>query len=141
MNLDLGLERMPHTGRMRLIERIVAADETAIRCVAADHGDAGYPLRVSGALFTVSLVELGAQAAAAHVSLVGIAGHHTGLLLSLGAVEVLGETVHRDPQRLLVEATRLAFGEQGAKYDFVVRTPERTILGGQAMMRMEGTAP
>ncbi|MEM7526920.1 MAG: phosphotransferase [Pseudomonadota bacterium] len=137
MNLAIGLDRMPHKGPMRLIDRIVAADETTIQCIAKDHQGADYPLRLSGALMTVSLVELGAQAAAAHVSLVAIDGHHTGLLLSLAAVEVLGETVHEDPERLQVEATRLAFGEQGAKYRFIVSAAERSILQGEAMMRME----
>ena len=74
MSLEAALARMPQKGAMQLLERILDLDKTTIRCLARDHRAADYPLRIEGRLMGASLVELGAQAAAAHASLHGVGG-------------------------------------------------------------------
>ena len=131
---------MPQKGAMLLLERILSADETAIQCLAKDHRGPDYPLRIGGALAPLSLVELGAQAAAAHASLFGIGGHHAGLLLALHNVEITAKNFLDGDERLTAGATQLYFDENGARYDFGVDLAGDIILSGQAMMRMEAVA-
>ena len=126
---------------MLLLEDIVSAEEDVIHCRARPHGDPDYPLRIDGILPTLSLVELGAQAAAAHASLFGIGGHHTGLLLALHAVEVGEEATTDTVVQFDAFATRLHFDEGGARYAFEIKADEHLVLKGQAMLRMEEVQP
>ena len=137
MNLQEGLDRMPQKGAMLLIERIVSTDELTIDCVACDHTQDDYPLRMNGHLFPVSLVEIGAQAAAAHASFFGIGGHHKGLLLALHGVEIADGAVHENGDRLHARATQLHFDETGARYSFEITAGGHLVLSGQAMLKME----
>jgi len=137
VNLQDGLERMPQKGAMLLIERIVSADETTIDCIARNHMDADYPLRINGQLMPVSLVEIGAQAAAAHASFFGVGGHHKGLLLALHTVEVAEGDAHNSGEQLRARATQLHFDDIGARYSFELTAGDRVVLNGQAMLKME----
>ncbi|MCI4662256.1 MAG: hypothetical protein MRY63_10620 [Neomegalonema sp.] len=134
-DLTTALARMPQKGAMLLIERIEAMDAQSILCTARDHGAADYPLRVDGDLEPVSLVEIGAQAAAAHASIHGVGDNHAGLLLSVQRVVVLGQIP--PDTRLQARATQLHFGEGGAKYRFVILAGTTEILHGEALMRMQ----
>lgn len=137
---ELALERMPQKGPMLLIERVCAIDEDSIRCVAKDHRDADHPLRIEGVLETASLVELGAQAAAAHASQHGIGGRHSGLLLSLQGVEILAEpgASALDHAPLDVVAERRDVLDGAARYRFTVLAEDRPVLQGEAVMQMRG---
>ena len=141
MNLQHALERMPQKGPMLLIEQVVSADASDIHCIACDHTSADYPLRLDGRLMPVSLVELGAQAAAAHASIIAIGDHHAGLLLALHRVEVTNPGALDSGERLHAHATQLHFDEGGARYSFTVTAGERAILTGQAMLKMEAVTP
>ena len=130
------LSRMPHKGAMLLLASVEAMDAETIRCKARNHCGADYPLRVEGDLMTLSLVELGAQAAAAHASMHGIGGAHTGLLLSLRKVTAKTLTVADSPP-LTVEATRVTSGPMGACYTFRVLDGTAELLTGEAILSME----
>ena len=132
---------MPQKGPMLLIERIVSADETTIHCIARDHMAADYPLRINGRLMPVSLVEIGAQAAAAHASFFGISGHHKGLLLALHGVEIVDGAPHESGEQLHARATQLHFDDTGARYSFEITAAGRLVLNGQAMLKMEAVEP
>lgn len=131
------LERMPQKGPMLLIERIVEIDTDRIRCRARDHGAADYPLRIDGILEPASLVELGAQAAAAHASAHGMGQRHAGLLLALRDVEILRDA---GPGPLEVRAERLFFDEGGARYRFAVGPEAAPVVSGEATMQMRRVA-
>jgi len=140
MRLQDGLDRMPQKGAMLLIEEVVSAEATLIHCIARDHTSADYPLRIEGRLAPMSLVELGAQAAAAHASLFGVGGHHAGLLLALHDVKIADRAMPVDGERFHVHATQLYFDEVGARYSFKVTTGQHEILSGQAMLKMEAVS-
>ncbi|MEM0922177.1 MAG: hypothetical protein AAGI13_03980 [Pseudomonadota bacterium] len=137
---DAALERMPHRGAMRLIETIEQIGPERIQARARDHGATDYPLRIGGRLFTVALVELGAQAAAAHASIHGVAGAHTGLLLSIRDMRCMGLEVTASTP-LIVEAERSGGGEDAAQYRFSVAAAGTTLVEGAAVMSMQGGAP
>jgi predicted hotdog family 3-hydroxylacyl-ACP dehydratase len=141
MNFQKAIDRMPQKGVMCLIEEVLSADETSIKCRAKDHRNAGYPLRIAGQLMTASLVELGAQAAAAHASLYCIGAHHAGMLLALHNVEI------REPEGGLADAPlessaeRVHFNETGARYRFAVHYHSSEVLSGDAVLMMQAVNP
>ncbi|MEL7088565.1 MAG: phosphotransferase, partial [Planctomycetota bacterium] len=73
---------MPHKGPMQLIGAITHMDDNTIHAEPTDHTAPDFPLRIDGKLYTSALVELGAQAAAAHASIHGVGGAHAGLVLA-----------------------------------------------------------
>lgn len=132
---DLILARMPHAGSMRLIERILHIEEDEISCAASNHLAATYPLRIEGVLYPSVLVEIGAQAAAAHSSIHGIGARHVGLLL--GVQEM---AIHRlDPNRtepLHAWAKRLEHAETSAHYSFLVSQADAPVVEGTLLLQM-----
>ncbi|MEK7303875.1 MAG: 3-hydroxylacyl-ACP dehydratase, partial [Pseudomonadota bacterium] len=61
--------RLPHAGRMCLLERLESWDGDSITCIATSHRDADNPLRRGGCLHAVAGVEYAAQAMALHGNL------------------------------------------------------------------------
>lgn len=133
--LSEALSRMPHAGAMRLIGAIESADETRLLCSAKDHSAEDYPLRLDGMLYAATLVELGAQAAAAHASVFGVGAAHTGLVLSVGNV-----TVHCDlvegAAPLRASAERLGGLDAVAEYRFAVTQDGADIVSGELLLSM-----
>lgn len=138
LNIEGALERMPHKGAMRLIESISSVSEQNIHCIAAPHVAATYPLRIDGILFSTSLVELGAQAAAAHASLFGVEGNHTGLLIGLQNIKVQKSTVTECPQPMDITAQQLHFDTNGSLYSFKVTSGDEVLITGRAALKMQG---
>ena len=136
MSVQDALDMMPQKGTMRLLERIVDANATAITCQARDHRHPDYPLRIDGKLMGVSLVELGAQAAAAHASLHGVGGRHAGLLLSLQDVIVDLQDGDTAIGCFVVQAEQLYFDEGVARYRFTVSDDRGERIRGEAMLKM-----
>lgn len=130
---------MPHSGRMQLIGEIVATDKREIRCLATDHRAPSYPLRLGGRLYCCALVELGAQAAAAHTSLFGIGAAHTGLMLTLSNVAIGPDLVESD-ERLAVRAELLESFDAMALYRFAVSAGDERLVAGEVMLGMQRRA-
>tara|TARA_R110002110_G_scaffold11824_4_gene56603 strand:+ start:3604 stop:4029 length:426 start_codon:yes stop_codon:yes gene_type:complete len=141
MNYRDAIDRMPQKDGMCLIEEVLDADETSIRCRAKEHWNDTYPLRVGGQLMNASLVELGAQAAAAHASLYGIGDHHAGMLLALHNIEIRQADGSLTDTPLEADAERVHFDETGARYRFSVRDCATEVLSGEAMLMMQAVGP
>jgi predicted hotdog family 3-hydroxylacyl-ACP dehydratase len=127
--------RMPHSGAMQLIAVIESADASSIRCCATDHSAADYPLRLDGVLYAAALVELGAQAAAAHASLFGMDAAHTGLVLAIGDL-----ALHRDrieaAAPLSMAAERVHRLDTAATYRFSVTQGATALVTGEVLLSM-----
>jgi predicted hotdog family 3-hydroxylacyl-ACP dehydratase len=134
------LARMPHAGPMQLLDRIVSADAGEILCIVRNHRGASYPLRLDGVLHACALVELGAQAAAAHMSLFGIGGAHTGLVLALSNVEVLVDRVADDAPLTVRAEQRQAF-DDAARYHFAVMDRAATLVAGDVLLSLQRRMP
>lgn len=131
------LARMPHAGPMQLIERIVSADATGIRCLAKDHRAASYPLRLDGYLHGGTLVELGAQAAAAHASLFATAGAHTGLVLALSNLEIGQDRVDSPGPLIVLAELSQALGG-GASYRVEVWSGAELVVASDLLLGIQG---
>ncbi len=127
------LGRMPHAGPMRLIAAVESADEIGIRCKATDHAAPGYPLRLDGVLHAAALVELGAQAAAAHASLYDMGAAHTGLVLAIGDLVLHCDRVE-DPRPLRIAAERLHQQDTAAAYRFSVTQGAAPLATGEILL-------
>jgi len=133
---DEALDRMPHSGPMRLIEAVLASDPDRVRCLAADHRAPTCPLRLDGVLHGATLVEIGAQAAAVHASIHAMGGAHTGLVLALGNVIVARDVVGSDG-RIEATAERIAGDGDSARYRFEVSDAAGLIVSGDLLLSME----
>lgn len=132
---SLAFARMPHRGRMLLLAELLEADERRVVCRAKPHDAPDHPLRVRGRLMAAGLVELGAQAAAAHASLHGVGSAHAGMLLALRQVRLLVEEVE-DPAPLLARAERLQQDDAAALYRFEVTQNGAPLVEGEALLAM-----
>jgi predicted hotdog family 3-hydroxylacyl-ACP dehydratase len=129
------LARMPHAGAMRLVAAIEAADASSIRCRATDHASPDHPLRLDGVLYAAALVELGAQAAAAHASLFGMGTAHAGLVLAIGDL-VLHRDRIEDKEQLSMTAERRHQLDTAAEYRFVVSQGSAPVVAGEILLSM-----
>ena len=133
--LTEALDRMPHRGRMRLIDTILSADKRSIVCRATDHRPDDYPLRIDGVLIPAMLIEIGAQAAAAHTSIHGIGAAHTGLVVALSNVEIRRDTVSDDAPLDARAEVRQVIGDS-ARYRFEVSDAEGLLVTGEVLLQM-----
>ena len=62
-------QRVPHSGSMCLLQRMVGWSVERIACSAISHRDPANPLRTQGGLLAVSAIEYAAQAMALHGAL------------------------------------------------------------------------
>ncbi|MEM7057554.1 MAG: hypothetical protein AAF557_08190 [Pseudomonadota bacterium] len=126
---------MPHKGPMQLIKTITKMDEGSIHAEPTDHMNPDFPLRLDGMLYTSALVELGAQAAAAHASIHGVGGAHAGLVLAVSNVVLHTQEAPEAP--LQVQAQRVAGMDQSARYTFQVSTRGEPLAEGELLLSMQ----
>ena len=158
MNRDAICARLPHAGRMCLLDRLERWDSGSITCVATSHRDPDNPLRHDNRLHAVCGVEYAAQAMALHASLLGAPDRPTamdggsagnaGAVLRPGAmgyiasvralqldIEDLGGV--RDELRI---AARRQYGDAGGLiYEFEIHAGDRRLLAGRIAARLVGT--
>ncbi len=124
---------VPQAGSMCLLARAVSWDERGATFQATSHAAADHPLRRAGTLHAVTLCEYGAQAMAAHGSLVaGGGGVRPGMLVSLRDVVLAVAAVDATGGELTVEVERLAAGAAGLQYRFCVTQDGAELASGRA---------
>ena len=122
-------ERLPHTGRMCLLDCVVAWDEDGIHCTTLSHRKPDNPLRTVDGLPTVSGVEYAAQAMAVHGGL--CAGHSAtrmGVLVAVRNLELHTNWLHEQQQELDIFAHKLRGDSSGGVYDVRVIAKEGILL-------------
>ncbi len=123
---------IPHAGEMCLLARVVACDETTVRCEADNHRDGANPLRNGQGLPASAGIEYAAQAMALHAALGSADG---GGAIQSGAIAVLSDVrwtadfLDGIDGPLSVEATLLAGTGGGRQYSFAVGP-----RGGEALI-------
>lgn len=132
---------VPQAGDMCLLGRVIAWDVRGASFAAFSHAAQENPLRRDGRLHGVALCEYGAQAMAAHGSLVagGEARSRPGMLVSLRDVVLAASAVDAVGGELTVEVERLAAGAAGLQYRFRVMQAGAELVSGRAAV-IEGSA-
>jgi predicted hotdog family 3-hydroxylacyl-ACP dehydratase len=120
---------------MRLLDAVEAWDETSIRCRTATHRDLAHPLRYRGQLSVAVGLEYAAQAMGVHVGLLHRDHDTAGRIGYVGSVRDVifdAERLDGTDADLIVDATRLAEGDQSYMYRFTLLLDNRAIVEGRA---------
>ena len=124
--------RIPHTGRMCLLERVIHWDQNVIRCAAISHRDTDNPLRDSQGLPVWAAIEYAAQAAAVHGALLHPqTAPRVGVLAALRNVNVYCERLDIVHTELMFSASLLHSDSAGAIYRFEAHGGEKLLIDGQ----------
>jgi len=130
--------RLPHAGRMCLLERLESWDSDAITCIATSHRDADNPLRGGGRLHAIAGVEYAAQAMALHGSLLSATDTPPaiGYLASVRDLKLDLEDLGTVAEDLRVTARRLSGDASGFIYEFEIRAGARALLSGRLAAKL-----
>lgn len=137
---------LPHSGTMCLLAQVNHWDERHIECVANSHRDADNPLRVGNCLPVEAGIEYAAQAMAIHGSLCERARLSSdaaqayrprlGYLAVLSRVQWQVQRLDDVPAELSVQAEQLMATEDGSSYQFSLRSGDKTLLSGEAVVAL-----
>lgn len=142
-------ERIPHAGRMVLLDQVVEWDDDHIVCRSDSHRDRANPLYVSGRLAAVCAIEYAAQAMALHGSVLGAAvgaggrpsRPRAGFLASVRNVRMEVARLDDVAGALTIEAIRASGDDGRVLYDFAIRTSERVLVSGRAAVVLDAEGP
>jgi predicted hotdog family 3-hydroxylacyl-ACP dehydratase len=156
--------RIPHQGRMCLLDEVLDWDAQHIRCRTATHRAPDNPLRSHNRLGVACGIEYAAQAMALHGALAGgaanvpanvlanvaadgavdgaldtIAGRSSrvGLLASVRDVRLVVLRLDDIESDLICEVTHLAGDSLTALYEFALRDRDRSLLSGRASVILD----
>lgn len=139
--------RIPHAGRMALLDGLVVWEEDRIVCTASSHPAADHPLRTASGLLAPVLIEYAAQAMALHGAL---AAEHAepgdkprlGFLARTRQVRLFVARLDGLGAPLYVEALREAAQGDTVMYAFRVDAPEGVrVAEGRATVILGAVGP
>lgn len=126
--------RVPHAGRMCLLDSVQSWNEATIVCRAAAP-DATHPLARGPGVPAIAAAEYAAQAAAIHGALLdGADRPRDGLLAKLTDVELSDVLLDEAGGTLTVTAELLARLESGCQYLFEVRNERTSVARGRLLV-------
>ena len=131
--------RIPHHGRMALLDALASWSADAIHCTATGQADPAHPLRTAGGLLAPCAIEYAAQAMALHGALVAEAAGGAavppspGFLASVRGVRMAVARLDDVAGALQVRAGRLAGDARQVLYRFEVADDRgRRLVDGRA---------
>ena len=127
--------RVPHSGNMCLLDKLLSWTPDRIDCSATSHRDAGNPLRLNGQLPAVTAIEYASQAMALHGTLSAAPGSPPvpGFLAAVRGVQQHVARLDDLPGELRVSATKLLGDARQAQYEFLLAdTTGRPLVQGRA---------
>lgn len=126
--------RVPHQGKMCLLERIDAWDAQRVLCVASSHRAPDNPLRAYGRLAAACGIEYAAQAMAVHGALLApqLAPPRSGFLVSVRGATLHIRRLDDIAADLMVQAELFSSDGNHVLYDFSIRADGRVLLEGRA---------
>ena len=130
--------RLPHAGRMCLLERLESWDGESITCIAVSHRDVDNPLRRDGRLHATAGVEYAAQAMALHGNLLSApdTAPAMGYLASVRDLKLELEDLGSIAEDLRITARRLSGDSSGFIYEFEVHAGARAVLSGRLAAKL-----
>lgn len=139
------MQRIPHQGRMCLLERVVRWDASSICCEAVSHRAPDHPLRAFDRLGIACGIEYAAQAMAVHGALIAEAGGDRALTPRAGYLaSVRGVTLHAQrlddvADDLTIRAERVLGDDNHIVYAFEVEAAGRSLLTGRATVVLDAS--
>jgi predicted hotdog family 3-hydroxylacyl-ACP dehydratase len=140
--------RIPHQGRMCLLDEVIVWDARHIRCSTGTHRALDNPLRSHDRLGIACGIEYAAQAMALHGALHGAlasaasganagAAARVGLLASVRDVRLHVSRLDDIESDLFCEVIHLAGDELTALYEFALRDKDSSLLAGRASVLLD----
>lgn len=131
--------RLPHQGRMCLLDAVLTCDAHTISCRATGHHAADHPLRTPLGLLAPAGIEYAAQAMALHAALqAGSSTPRPGFLASVRGVRLHVQRLDDVPGALQIQATRRADDGRQASYQFTLQAEDgRLLLDGRATVVLD----
>ncbi|MDR2156129.1 MAG: 3-hydroxylacyl-ACP dehydratase [Burkholderiaceae bacterium] len=137
--------RVPHAGRMCLLDGVTRATPQAIICTACNHRAHDHPLRQDGRLGAACGVEYAAQAMALHGALQAeqrqAARPRAGMLVSLRDVRLQVGRLDDIDADLTVQAKCEADNGDHCVYGFWLSADARPLLQGRAVVMLDVSFP
>ena len=135
--------RIPHQGRMCLLDRVRAWDEASVTCTTGSHRDPDNPLRSAGGLLSPCAIEYAAQAMALHGALVAPpeGGPRPGFLASVRDARFTVPRLDLLPGELEVQVRRLAGAGSQVLYQFQVSSDGVPVAEGRAAVVLDTPLP
>ena len=133
------LALIPHAGSMCLIDRAASWSDTEILCEADNHRDPAHPLRRTGRLSALHLIEYGAQAAAIHGALLApdsAQANRAGMLIAVRDCELFVDYLHDLPHSLQIHARQEAKSSNALIYSFDVSHGGQPLGRGRMTIRL-----
>jgi predicted hotdog family 3-hydroxylacyl-ACP dehydratase len=136
--------RIPHQGRMCLLDEVIAWDARHIRCSTGTHRALDNPLRSHDRLGIACGVEYAAQAMALHGALASaaagataVAAARVGLLAGVRDVRLHVTRLDDIESDLFCEVTHVAGDNLTALYEFALRDKDNSLLTGRASVVLD----
>ena len=136
--------RIPHRGRMCLLDEVIAWNPGHITCSTGTHRAPDNPLRSHGRLGIACGIEYAAQAMALHGALASAAAgedagaaSRVGLLAGVRDVRLHVSRLDDIESDLFCEVTHLAGDNLTALYEFALRDKDRSLLAGRASVVLD----
>ena len=134
--------RVPHAGRMCLLDALLGWSDTHIHCRITNHADPAHPLRTPGGLRAPAAVEYAGQAMALHAALCAesTAGPpRAGFLASARGVTLHVSRLDTAPGPLQLQATKLLGDERQAQYSLrLLDATGALLVEGRATVVLDG---
>jgi len=134
-------ERIPHAGKMCLLDKLHSWDETQIRCSAKSHTDPTNPLRKNNKLSSITAIEYAGQTMALHGGLLDSIRYpesrpRKGYFASLREVVVSRDVLDDLGEELVIQAELLMGDKDSSLYSFSVTCSGDAIISGRAAVRL-----
>jgi predicted hotdog family 3-hydroxylacyl-ACP dehydratase len=135
--------RIPHHGRMCLLDEVIAWSDARVSCRSSTHREADNPLRAHGRLGIACGIEYAAQAMAVHGALVAASSAAdrgapltgspaAGFLAAVRDVRFHSLRLDDVQGDLICDAARMAGDATTALYEFELRSKTALLLSGRA---------
>ncbi len=138
INVEHIRELVPHAGKMCLLQRVLAWNDSRIHCATHTHLDKDNPLRRGGHLSSVCAIEYAAQAMALHGALKAAGtGDATGdvrhgYLASVRDIHCRTRYLDQHAGELVVTAEIIFGASSSVIYSFVVAVGDVELVTGRA---------
>jgi predicted hotdog family 3-hydroxylacyl-ACP dehydratase len=139
--------RIPHRGRMCLLDEVIGWDAQHIRCRSASHRATDNPMRSGEGLGIACGIEYAAQAMALHGALAGgtadpsrgpaTGSPRVGFLAGVRDVRLLVLRLDDIAADLICEAALIAGDSLTALYQFTLSEGRRSLLTGRATVVLD----
>ncbi len=133
--------RIPHQGRMCLLDRVERVGASDAVCSAVSHAAIDIPMRHGDRLGAACGIEYAAQAMALHGALVaqarGVPPATMGFLVSVRSVKLHVRRLDDAGDRISVQVTNEADNGDHSIYSFALSAAGRPLLDGRAVVMLD----